>query len=785
MLMTWVSRIIAVILFFLTPDAVPATTWYVDASVATSGNGLSWDEAFLTISEAIAPAGDGDTIVVAPGIYREGVLAVRSSVTVRSTNANDADTVAATVIEDTTIQAAYVFLGFTIRGRGVLCGSETVAIANNIICDGGGISCTGSSAVISGNRVLNNFTSWGGGIYCDFSSVTIVNNIIARNTAASLGGAIYCQRSSPLIQNNTIVGNTAGGKTAELNAGGIYCDEGSHPTIKNCILWDNGDDLFNCSATYSCIQDADLGQGNIAFYPHFADAEGDDYSLNSWSPCIDAGDPSSDFSLEPQPNGGRVNMGAFGNTPKATSRSPDADADGLPDDWETLHFGAMRYKGRDDPDGDAIVNADEYWFGWNPTVASAAPVRNITAKRGYRTVFTAIVGASSGDEIVAAPAYYIENIHFLGKGVTLRSTNPLDPNIVAATMLLGADSGTVVRFIAGENNDAVISGFTITGGRALRGGGIYCLNSSPTILSNVIIGNHPGGGVYCEGGSPVLRGNRVEKNLSTYAAGMYFEGGAPTISDNIIERNWGKRGAGICLRGCVAATIERNAIIGNYGFLGGGVFLDASRALLRNNLIAANRANERGGGVYHFEGKAIIVNNTVVANLGEYVGGIYRENGMATGPVTNCVIWGNGDDLHGVEASYSCIEDDDAGEGNIHLDPQFVDPEGADYRVGANSPCRNTGNTVAALEVTLSLVDDGALISWFAGDDLDGNPRISGAAADIGAYEYQEGPPSLGFILEYSSDLTFWESIDVGSAWQWLDDMPDGLGSRFYRIGVR
>ncbi|HUU97660.1 MAG TPA: dockerin type I domain-containing protein, partial [Phycisphaerae bacterium] len=36
------------------------------------------------------------------------------------------------------------------------------------------------------------------------------------------------------------------------------------------------------------------------------------------SPCIDAGDPASDYSNEPAPNGGRVNMGAYGNTPEAS-----------------------------------------------------------------------------------------------------------------------------------------------------------------------------------------------------------------------------------------------------------------------------------------------------------------------------------------------------------------------------------------------------------------------------------------------------------------------------------
>jgi hypothetical protein len=41
--------------------------------------------------------------------------------------------------------------------------------------------------------------------------------------------------------------------------------------------------------------------------------------LLSQSPGIDRGDPSSPHFLEPLPHGGRVNLGAYGNTPQATS----------------------------------------------------------------------------------------------------------------------------------------------------------------------------------------------------------------------------------------------------------------------------------------------------------------------------------------------------------------------------------------------------------------------------------------------------------------------------------
>ena len=57
-----------------------------------------------------------------------------------------------------------------------------------------------------------------------------------------------------------------------------------------------------------------------------------DPNISDWviddvtSLCIDAGDPSSDYSLEPDPNGGCINIGAFGNTAEA-SLSPISPED--------------------------------------------------------------------------------------------------------------------------------------------------------------------------------------------------------------------------------------------------------------------------------------------------------------------------------------------------------------------------------------------------------------------------------------------------------------------------
>jgi parallel beta-helix repeat protein len=68
---------------------------------------------------------------------------------------------------------------------------------------------------------------------------------------------------------------------------------------------------------------------SLALEPYFADEAGGDYHLKSaggrWtgsgytndtvtSPCIDTGDPLGAYATEPDPDGGRVNLGAYGNT---------------------------------------------------------------------------------------------------------------------------------------------------------------------------------------------------------------------------------------------------------------------------------------------------------------------------------------------------------------------------------------------------------------------------------------------------------------------------------------
>ena len=98
--------------------------------------------------------------------------------------------------------------------------------------------------------------------------------------------------------------------------------------------------------------------------------------------------------------------------------------------------------------------------------------------------------------------------------------------------------------------------------------------------------------------------------------------------------------------------------------------------------------------------------------------------------ITNCILWDGGaeivnNDGSTITVSYSDIQGGWAGTGNLNADPLFVRaPAGADrgdLHLQAESPCLNVGNTAA---VPASLLFD-----------LDGSPRVNGAAVDMGVYE--------------------------------------------------
>jgi hypothetical protein len=218
--------------------------------------------------------------------------------------------------------------------------------SDNSATRGGAIlNWTNCNPEITNCTFSRNSSGWVGGALCnDNSAPRLTNCLLIANVANNDGGAAYNEFSLDLtFINCTFTQNSAFyGNTLACNAGLQHF--ASDLRLSNCIVWDGSSSIWNndnstISITYSDVQGGWEGEGNIIADPFFANAEDGDYHLKSqagrydpvsesWvvddvtSPCIDAGDPSTPVGDEPEPNGGRINMGVCGGTAEASKSLP-------------------------------------------------------------------------------------------------------------------------------------------------------------------------------------------------------------------------------------------------------------------------------------------------------------------------------------------------------------------------------------------------------------------------------------------------------------------------------
>jgi hypothetical protein len=214
---------------------------------------------------------------------------------------------------------------------------KNVITGNSASSEGGGIYCQGGSATIRYNKISNNYSLSVGGVSFESSFAVLQNNLIIDNSADYDSG-VACFEGQPRIVNNTIAGNVA---VYDYDSSGLVIASSSlSPIISNNIIAFNygapGVVGFGFDPNYFSYNDVyghpngdyiswvlpamdQTGiNGNISVNPLFADTDANDYHLLPESLLIDAGDISSDWSNEPRPNGGRINLGAYGNTSEAT-----------------------------------------------------------------------------------------------------------------------------------------------------------------------------------------------------------------------------------------------------------------------------------------------------------------------------------------------------------------------------------------------------------------------------------------------------------------------------------
>jgi len=140
------------------------------------------------------------------------------------------------------------------------------------------------------------------------------------------------------------------------------------------------------------------------------------------------------------------------------------------------------------------------------------PITNLGLGQKYGFIQDAINQATMGDEIVLNEGTYYENIDFKGKNLTLRSTDPNDPNVVANTVIFGSNRGPTITFSSSDNRDrsGVLNGLKITGGTV----GISCCDTSPIIKNCVVESNGPSSIVFWFGYEPLIIGCNISGQIT-------------------------------------------------------------------------------------------------------------------------------------------------------------------------------------------------------------------------------------------------------------------------------
>lgn len=306
-------------------------------------------------------------------------------------------------------------------------------------------------------------------------------------------------------------------------------------------------------------------------------------------------------------------------------------------------------------------------------------------------------------------------------------TNPTILSGEIGNPLIKSDNCKSVILNNNISSTAILDGFVIKDGynaiaEGNAGGGIYNINSTPTIINCTIT-----------------------QNVGSFGGGIYNLFSSPTLINCITTFNSARSG--------------------------GGIYNEGSSPTLINCKITFNTATEFGGGLYtansgSTNSSPILTNCTIAGNSSlNYGGGIYSENENGSSPITinNSIIWGNVTSSDGnqfninsgsITLNYCCYSNGakDIRSGVVFnlsnvitTNPQFADAGANDYRITGSSPCKNAGSD--ALNSSLT--------------DLRGQIRKNGNI-DIGAYEWTTGDPLGGtaYIWTGSTDSDWNKAVN-------------------------
>jgi hypothetical protein len=292
---------------------------------------------FDSVQEAIDVAASGSSVIIYPGTYRENIDMGGKSLHLLGLYPENPTGGPCAVLE----------------GTG---GSPIVRIARD-----------GSNCTLTGLIIARGQGAATGAVLCRRATLTLTNCLITGNRSTDPNGAAVHGTDSRIFLTNCTMADNSGvprsaaviainGELTMLNS--ILWDDTSdeilalgtsQPVIRYCDIrgwWPdvrdrNQDPLFARRGSWISAGDPKTVSGPedaravwIAGDYHLQSQAGRwDPEVQAWvrddvtSPCLDRGDPLSPVGHEPDPNGGTINMGAYGGTSEA-SKSPPTNSSG-------------------------------------------------------------------------------------------------------------------------------------------------------------------------------------------------------------------------------------------------------------------------------------------------------------------------------------------------------------------------------------------------------------------------------------------------------------------------
>jgi predicted outer membrane repeat protein len=334
----------------------------------------------------------------------------------------------------------------------------------------------------------------------------------------------------------------------------------------------------------------------------------------------------------------------------------------------------------------------------------------------------------------------------------------------AVTVFDGKGEGSILKVSSGV---VTIEGLSFQNGTSEAGGAIYAgatVNITNSSFSSNIANS--GGAVY--GSNNII--NSIFTNNDASEGGAVY--GSNNISNSSFSSNVADTGGAVYDSNNIINSIFTN----NEAIEGGAVY--GSNNII-NSIFTNNEASE-GGAVY---GSNNISNSSFSSNIADTGGAVYDSNNIINSLFTNNsassggAVWGSGNIINSTLSKNSASNsggafygsgtilnsifaqnqageeaNDITPEGELHVDytlvnnisgdvnlgthfimgdPRFVNAENGDFRLRADSPAINVGDS--------SVIESYPFLKDEAGNeiDLDGNRRIVGEGIDLGAYEHQ------------------------------------------------